>query len=426
MPVNQDDEAVRAEIQRILVSKTFETSETHRRLLTYLSEKSLAGEPGHLKEYTIGLEVFGKPPHYDPQEDSIVRNQASRLRSKLLEYYRDEGRSDRITVDLPKGGFRLKFQSAAQSPPAATPVPAQQPNSVEANGRKPASPNFVPWMLVAILASTCAVLGYRLFESQRNPEQFAQVPWPLSRIVSGRQPAVIVLDDSKLAVFRYVIGGHPSLQEYLSKDYPRELLPQDSATRESKVLDYLSSSTLVSYADVANVKVLTALAGPLGANLVIRFARDFRPRDLRGGNYVFLGSPIVNPWVTLFDGSLNFKEDDEMVSRGEKYFLNKNPQPGEEARYRWSPTVATSYATIVLLPNETRTGNVLILQGLDQAGTEAVGMVLATAESRGKLRDALLKVTTHPEDVWFEALIRAESITGAPRSTDIIAVRLIK
>ncbi len=69
MAVNQDDEAARAEIQRVLLSKTFETSETHRRLLTYLSEKSLAGQADHLKEYTIGLEAFGKSPHYDPQED---------------------------------------------------------------------------------------------------------------------------------------------------------------------------------------------------------------------------------------------------------------------------------------------------------------------------------------------------------------------
>ncbi len=297
---------------------------------------------------------------------------------------------------------------------------------MEATRRKPAPRSSLPWVLAAILAAACAVLGYRLLEGQRNPEQFARVPWPLSRIVNGRQPPVIVLDDSKLAVLRYLIDGHHSLQEYLSKDYPRAFLPPDSTARESKMLDYLSSSTLVSYADVANVKILTALAGPLGANFVIRFARDFRSRDLRDGNYVFLGSPIVNPWVTLFEGSLNFKEDDEMVNRGEKYFFNKNPQPGEEARYRWSPTVGTSYATIVLLPNEARTGNVLILQGLDQAGTEAGGMVLATVESRRKLRDTLLEVTAHPEDVWFEALIRAESIAGAPRSTDIIAVRLIK
>ena len=67
MAVIQDAEVVRAEIQRVLLSKTFETSETHRRLLAYLSEKSLAGEADHLKEYTIGLEAFRKPPHYDPQ-----------------------------------------------------------------------------------------------------------------------------------------------------------------------------------------------------------------------------------------------------------------------------------------------------------------------------------------------------------------------
>ena len=41
-----------AQIQRILQSKAFRTSEVQRNLFTYLAEKSLAGTADGLKEYT--------------------------------------------------------------------------------------------------------------------------------------------------------------------------------------------------------------------------------------------------------------------------------------------------------------------------------------------------------------------------------------
>src|SRR5215467_5668307 len=118
MPPELD--ASQLQVQRIVSSKTFKTSEVHRNLLTYLSEKSLSGEAQNLKEYTVGLDVFGKPSTYDPRQESVVRMHVGRLRQKLTEYYRTEGVEDPVVVDLPKGGFALTF--------AARPVPiAPQP-----------------------------------------------------------------------------------------------------------------------------------------------------------------------------------------------------------------------------------------------------------------------------------------------------------
>ena len=104
---------MRAQVERLIQSKTFETSEVHRRLLQYLAEKSIAGEADRLKEYTIGLEAFGKPATYDPKQDSIVRLQAGRLRQKLAAYYQTEAAGDPIRVNLPKGAFKLSFEPIA-------------------------------------------------------------------------------------------------------------------------------------------------------------------------------------------------------------------------------------------------------------------------------------------------------------------------
>src|SRR5689334_16598248 len=103
-------EATHAQIQRILQSKAFRTSEIHRNLLSYLAEKSVSGTADGLKEYTVGLDVFGKPDSYDPRQESTVRMHVGRLRQKLGEYYRTEGLEDPILVDLPKGGFKLTLE----------------------------------------------------------------------------------------------------------------------------------------------------------------------------------------------------------------------------------------------------------------------------------------------------------------------------
>jgi hypothetical protein len=103
-------EAKQTQVDRILHSKPFRTSEVHRNLLQYLANKSLAGDADGLKEYTIGLDVFAKPESYDPRQESVVRMHVARLRQKLAEYYRLEGKEDPVLVDIPKGGFRVTFE----------------------------------------------------------------------------------------------------------------------------------------------------------------------------------------------------------------------------------------------------------------------------------------------------------------------------
>src|SRR5580692_11820901 len=118
-------EANQTQVQRIIQSKAFRTSEVHRNLLHYLAEKSLAGTADSLKEYTVGLDVFAKPASYDPRQESVVRMHVARLRQKLADYYRTDGIDDPILVELPKGGFKMTFEprpAPAAQPPAAAPV----------------------------------------------------------------------------------------------------------------------------------------------------------------------------------------------------------------------------------------------------------------------------------------------------------------
>src|SRR5580658_8506760 len=108
-------EEPQAQVERILRSDTFRSTEVLRRLLRFLAAKAFSGEADGLKEYAIGLDALGKPASYDPRQDATVRLQVARLRQKLAEYYRTEGKDDTVTFDLPKGHFKLiwEFRPAA-------------------------------------------------------------------------------------------------------------------------------------------------------------------------------------------------------------------------------------------------------------------------------------------------------------------------
>src|SRR6266481_2977660 len=89
------------------------------RFLRLVVERTLNGRPELLKEYNLGLEVFQRPPDYDPKVDPIVRVQARRLRSKLDEYYASEGADASLVIHIPKGAYMPVFEarkSAAPSP----------------------------------------------------------------------------------------------------------------------------------------------------------------------------------------------------------------------------------------------------------------------------------------------------------------------
>src|SRR4029078_7247262 len=92
--------------------------------LRFVVVKALDNQDVSLKEYTIATEVFGRHSNYDPHNDSIVRVQASRLRSKLQEYYKTEGKRDKIIIELPKGGYLPTFSYAPTIDEIAEPVPA--------------------------------------------------------------------------------------------------------------------------------------------------------------------------------------------------------------------------------------------------------------------------------------------------------------
>ena len=100
----------RAELKSVLESTHFLRAPKLAQLLSYLCERLFAGEAGKIKEYSIGVEVFGRGERFDQNSDSIVRVEANRLRKRLAEYYSGEGATHRLQITIPVGQYVPEFE----------------------------------------------------------------------------------------------------------------------------------------------------------------------------------------------------------------------------------------------------------------------------------------------------------------------------
>ncbi len=106
----QGDGQVADQLNRILASKAFRQADRLKRFLSFIVEETIAGRGERLKEFVVGVEVFGKPESFDPRNDPIVRVQARRLRAQLARYYREEAPDSDLLIELPKGGYAPVFK----------------------------------------------------------------------------------------------------------------------------------------------------------------------------------------------------------------------------------------------------------------------------------------------------------------------------
>lgn len=181
----------REQVERILESEVFRSSEVLRRLLKYLAEKAFSGEAVQLKEYTIGFEALAKPQSYDPRRDASVRLHASRLRQKLTEYYLTEGKGDPVVFELPKGHFELVWNT--RNPALAR---TQNASSIRLFDRTPIATLL---LTLALLISAC--WGVYVTVKLSNFRKTAALTWTLELqrlwqpfLADGR-PMIIAVSD---------------------------------------------------------------------------------------------------------------------------------------------------------------------------------------------------------------------------------------
>jgi hypothetical protein len=155
-----DAAAVRAQLERILLSVPFRNSKRYPAFLRYVVEQELNGASSELKERTIAIDVFGKDPYYDPAADPVVRISAGEVRKRLAQYYQEVADPAQLRIELPVGSYRPEFIAPTVARPVAAilPIPTAPPALEQVRLNEPRARSKRS-LVVASLLALCAVLA---------------------------------------------------------------------------------------------------------------------------------------------------------------------------------------------------------------------------------------------------------------------------
>jgi TolB-like protein/Flp pilus assembly protein TadD len=238
-------EEIRAQLARILASRIFAGAQRSQRFLRYVVEKSFDPGADALKEYTIAVDVFERHASYDSSIDATVRVEAGRLRSRLHEYYAEDGKHDPIIIDVPKGGYRAVF---TKRPLAAT--------TRDETGPSPATPFAVPaspaasrkrsiWITAACILSLIA--GAVILRQRHH------APTPIPRM-----PAPIAM-----AILPFANQTGVDANGYLSEGLTQNLIRQCSEIRRLKVMSRAAVDRVNRSSAATQLRVTNLLTGVL-------------------------------------------------------------------------------------------------------------------------------------------------------------------
>ena len=220
-PVQIELEAEHAEeralLERVLASRHFAKSGLLSRFLRYICDRSLIGGGNALTEHHIGVHVFGRPDGYDSSADNIVRNYARQLRNRLDDYYREEGQSELLRLEVPRGGYKpvfVRLEMAFISELGDDHALDVTPVAMALARRSRSWPVVVLSLIVFALLVTVGVL----LRSRANAVTAASSPmhgfW--SSVFRPDRDTVIVTADSGFGTLQDVLGRRFSLADYTS------------------------------------------------------------------------------------------------------------------------------------------------------------------------------------------------------------------
>ena len=178
---------IKEELDRVLSSKVFAAAQRSQDFLRYVVERSLTDAPAPLKEFSIAIDVFSRGHDYDPAIDATVRVEAGRLRSRLREYYDEEGSHDPVYIDVPKGGYypTFAFRNGNIGTAKEVPLTAEKVQPIETTTGRRVSRTWSRWAVGCVVLLALVAAGVWRWHSSRKQE--------VSDSGAGRQIALAVL-----------------------------------------------------------------------------------------------------------------------------------------------------------------------------------------------------------------------------------------
>jgi hypothetical protein len=382
---------IRQQLDRILTHQRFKHSRRCANLLRYIVEHAIDGD-GQLKERTLGIEVFGRQPNYDTNEDPVVRNTACEIRKRIAQYYHEPGHESELRIELPLGSYRPEFQLGGE-------LTAREEKDAPRSSRPPEI--FHRARLHSAIAKRC--LAYFLLFTVAGAAAIGMARVKAS--VSSRPIEEFwapLLDSSGQTLV--VVGGPDS---ELSLNRPH-----------FSVSEHLHGGDRIPFSDVNAVFRLTSLLGSRGRPARIQFSKTTSLTDLQLGPVVLICG-IDNEWTMRIDSPLRY----HLGFDGKRFgWIEDRQNPSRRA---WLLDFGQEYSqltrdyAIVSQFWDNMTGQpVVIAAGIGENGTMAAAEFLTDAR---QIEDATRNAPKNWRAQNIEFVITTQVINGTSARPRVLA-----
>jgi hypothetical protein len=430
MDVSRDDKL--QQLEKVLQSRILHGSESLRAFLRYVVENAVDHREVFLKEYTIATEVFGRDRSYDSRNDSVVRVQAGRLRTKLHEYYATEGVNDKVVIDLPKGHY--------------TPLFSYNPhgNGADAGGgvagaALAAGRYGVNWLRLAVAALLLLCVGLGILAVNYRSEAVRQsdlskrgaaepgagvAAAPLwNDLLHSNEPVLVAFSNTRFQGTAET--GMKLIKPLTTPERGPEAASAAGAAGAAAEDGQVVTEHYTGVGEVMGVYALGDLFCRVGHSFRLKRSLLLNWEDLKTQNIVILGSPAENILIRDLPQAQDFvfgliKEDGGGTAFG---LSNTRPQAAEQKTYlakQEGPSrsqISEDYALISLLRGLESDRRLLILAGITTFGTQAAAEYVTRPEYIKDLIDHLN--TARPGEApklppYYQILVKVKVNGGVP------------
>jgi hypothetical protein len=359
-------ELVRKQLDLILASPVFHNSKRYAAVLRFIVEQTLEGAGSQLKERTIGVEVFHRPPDYDTA-DHVVRSAVGEVRKRLAQYYQENARGQ-LRIDVLPGSYVPQFRVAEEpsvlsvAPDKAAPDP---PSPIAVRGSASDAKSSRRLRSIALVAAGIVVLAclaaMLVAFPPRSPFDSFWRP-----ILSSRTPVILCVGN--LEGGRGSQGGSHGLNSSLTL--------KEFHNSESETVHIYDAMTLARFAGLIQAS---------GKQYQLASQSDATFTDLQKGPAVLVGL-MNNNWTERLVPQLRFTVEHPTPGRI-TIRDRKNPSNTD-----WSIDYSTPYLdltkdyAIVLRMADPKTEQmVVVAAGITVFGTLAAGEFLTDKNEMKKL-----------------------------------------
>jgi len=346
--------------------------------------------------------VFEKDAGFNSNKDSTVRYHIHMLRKKLNDYYRNQGRNEKIRLVIPKGHYGIEFVSSRTAS-----IPRWNPVDFIAARIKTA--------VIAVLLLATAFLAWFQFNPGRSKVAFSRFSsldrddpiWaPFFR--NGYPVTIILGDDFLLDEYNAGYGRYRQIRDW-SIDSESDL--SNFLIRYPKANLWKSEITGIPFNGTDNLMDILPIVYRFTPDVSLIMSSTLSLEGIRNQNIIYIGElknlRVLDKIFTKTPVRFQYRPDERLFILGDRGDT-LNTFQRIEAPYAAKNKYNIDYSLLIKIPGFS-SENILFIAGFGYSGRLERTKMLASAELRKKLVEDIRKINkSMPE--YFIVLFEVKSI----------------